>query len=70
MHSQGDKQEPAHPAHPHTSEATAIQCGKLKPRHKHPSQDPHITGVEDGSLLIKTECFGFKMISGSQQLLE
>ena len=69
-HSQGDKQEPAHPACPHASEETGIQCGKLTLRHKHLPQAPHVTRVEDGSLLTKTECFGFKIISGSQRLLE
>lgn len=49
---------------------TGIQCRKLTPREKHLPQAPHSTRVEDGSLLIKTECFAFKMISGSQCLLE
>lgn len=69
-HSQGDKQEPAHPAHRHVSEKTGIQCRKLIPRHKHFPQAPRSTRVEDGSLLIKPECFAFKIISGSQCLLE
>lgn len=69
-HSLGDKQEPARPAQPHVSEKTGFQCRKLTPGHKHLPQAPHSTRVEDGSLLIKTECFAFKIISGSQRLLE
>lgn len=69
-HSQGDNQEPAQPGHSHVSEKTGIQCRKLTPKHKHLPPAPHSTRVEDGSLLIKTECFAFKIISGSQYLLK
>lgn len=64
-HSQRDKQEAVHPVSPHISEETGIQHRKLTSRHKHIPQAPHVTRVEDASLLMKTEWFGFKMITGS-----